>query len=93
MGNIFLTSQTKKDMSKLDVILNTALRLVYGVRVAREVHTLDLYTKSNLFSLSFHRQYFLLNIFFFFGFFIYPEESRYMMNGFRLSPAVGLAFP
>ena len=25
--------------------------------------------------------------------FIYPEESRYMMNGFRLSPAVGLAFP
>ena len=62
MGNIFLTSQNKKDMSKLDVILNTALRLVYGVRVAREVHTLDLYTKSNLFSLSFRRQYFLLNM-------------------------------
>ena len=31
--------------------------------------------------------------FFFFDLFIYPEESRYMMNGFRLSPAVGLAFP
>ena len=32
---------------------------------------------------------------FFFYLFIYPEESRYMMNGFRLSPAVGtgLAFP
>ena len=30
--------------------------------------------------------------FFFFDLFIYPEESRYMMNGFRLSPAVGLAF-
>ena len=30
---------------------------------------------------------------FFFDLFIYPEESRYMMNGFRLSPAVGLAFP
>ena len=33
---------------------------------------------------------------FFFGFFylfIYPEESCYMMNGFHLSPAVGLAFP
>ena len=29
----------------------------------------------------------------FFDLFIYPEESRYMMNGFRLSPAVGLAFP
>ena len=31
--------------------------------------------------------------FIFFDLFIYPEESRYMMNGFRLSPAVGLAFP
>ena len=30
--------------------------------------------------------------FFFFDLFIYPEESRYMMNGFRLSPAVGLHF-
>ena len=32
-------------------------------------------------------------IFFFSYLFIYPEESRYMMNGFCLSPAVGLAFP
>ena len=57
MGNFFFSSQTQKDQGKLDVILNTALRLVYGVRIAREVHTLDLYNKANLFALSFCRKY------------------------------------
>ena len=39
----------------------------------------------------------IVSFFFFvvvvFDLFIYPEESRYMMNGFRLSPAIGFAFP
>ena len=35
-----------------------------------------------------------LEVFFLnFDLFIYPEEHRYIVNGFRLSPAVGLAFP
>ena len=42
MGHLFFSSQTIKDLGKLDMIMNTALRLVYGVWVAREVHTLDL---------------------------------------------------
>ena len=62
MGNLFFTSQTQKDLGKLDIIMNTALRLVYGVRIAREVHTLDLYTKSNMFSLKYRRKYFMLNL-------------------------------
>ena len=62
MGNLFFSSQTVKDLGKLDIIFNTALRLVYGVRVAREVHTLDLYTKSNMFSLTYRRKYFMLNL-------------------------------
>ena len=62
MGNLYLTSQTQKDLGKLDIILNTALPVVYGVKVAREVHTLDLYTKANLFPLSYRREYFLLNL-------------------------------
>ena len=62
MGNFFFSSQNQKDLGRLDTILNTALRLVYNVRVAREVHTLDLYTRSNLFSLSFRRKYFMLNL-------------------------------
>ena len=62
MGNFFFSSQTQKDQGKLDVILNTALRLVYGVRIAREVHTFDLFIKANLFSLPFRRKYFMLNL-------------------------------
>ena len=62
MGNLFFSSQTQKDQSKLDVIMNTSLRLVYGVKVAREVHTLNLYIKSNMFSLTYRRKYFMLNM-------------------------------
>ena len=62
MGNLFFSSQTKKDQGKLDIILNTALRLVYGIRVAREVHLTELYTKSNMFSLTYRRKYFMLNL-------------------------------
>ena len=62
MGNLFFSSQTLKDLGKLDIIMNTALRLVYGVQVAKDVHTLDLYTKSNMFSLSYRRKYFMLNL-------------------------------
>ena len=62
MGNLFLSSQTMKYLGKLDVIMNTALRLVYGVRVAKEVHTLDLYTKANIFSLPYQRKYFMLSL-------------------------------
>ena len=40
----------------------TALRLAYGVGVAREVHTLDLYTKSNMFSLTYRRKFSILNL-------------------------------
>ena len=35
----------------------------------------------------------LFLFFYFFYLFIYPEESCYIVNGLRLSPAVGLAFP
>ena len=62
MGNLFFTMQKQKDRGKLDVIMNTALRLVYGVKIAREVHTLDLYIKANMFSLAYRRKYFMLNL-------------------------------
>ena len=51
-----------KDLGRLDVIMNTALRLVYCVRVVREAHTLDLNTKANMFSLPYRRKYFMLSL-------------------------------
>ena len=62
MGNLFLSSQTQNDLSKLDVILNTALRSVYNVRIAREVHMLEIYTRANIFPLKYRRNYFVLNL-------------------------------
>ena len=38
MGNIFLTSQTLENVGKLDVLQNTALRVVYQVYKPYEVH-------------------------------------------------------
>ena len=53
LGNLFLSSQTLKDLGKLDVILNTALRTTYNIPVPRDVHMLDIYTRVNLFPLAF----------------------------------------
>ena len=38
MGNIFMTSQTSENVGKLDVLLNTALRVVYQVYKPYEVY-------------------------------------------------------
>ena len=62
MGNLFLSSQSQKELSKLDVILNTALRTVYNIYVPRDVHMLDIYTCANLFPLSYRRKYFMLKL-------------------------------
>ena len=62
MGNLFLSSQTLNDLNKLDVILNTALRIVYKVYIPRDVHMLELYTKANIFPLKYRRKYFMLNL-------------------------------
>ena len=62
MGNLFLSSQTLNDLNKLDLILNTALRIVYKVYIPRDVHMLELYTKANIFPLKYRRKYFMLNL-------------------------------
>ena len=64
MGNIFMKSQTSENVGKLDVLLNTALRVVYQVYKPYEAHNLELYSKVNLFSLKYRRNYFLLNLMF-----------------------------
>ena len=64
MGNIFMTSQTLENVGKLDVLLNMALRVVYKVYKPYEVHNLELYSRANLFSLKYRRNYFLLNMMF-----------------------------
>ena len=62
MGNLFLSSQTQNDLSKLDVVLNTALRTVYNIRTAREVHMYDIYMRANIFPLKYRRNFFMLNL-------------------------------
>ena len=62
MGNLFLSSQTLGDLGKLDVILNTALQTTYNIRIPRNVHMLDLYTRANIFPLAYRRKYFMLNL-------------------------------
>ena len=62
MGNMFLSSQTQIDLGKLDVILNTALRMVYNVRNPRDTHMLDLFTRANIFPLKYRWKYFMLNL-------------------------------
>ena len=62
MGNLYLSAQTQKDLGKLDIILNSALRIVYRIRNPRNVHMLDLYTRANLLPLAYRRQYFMLNL-------------------------------
>ena len=62
MGNIFLSSQTCKDLSNLNVILNTALRTVYNINIPRNVHILDVFTRANIFPLKYRRKYFMLNL-------------------------------
>ena len=58
---MFLSSLTLNGLGKLDVILNTALRTVYNIHNPRDVHMLDIYTRANIFSLKYRRQYFMLN--------------------------------
>ena len=62
IGNMFLSSQILKDLGKLDVILNTALRTVYNIYNPRDVHMLDIYINANIFPLKFRRKYFMLNL-------------------------------
>ena len=57
-----MSSQTAANQGKLDVILNTALRVVYLVLKPYEVHNLDLYIRANLFGLKYRRNYFLLSL-------------------------------
>ena len=62
MGNMFLSSQTQNDLSKLDVVLNTALWITYNIYNPRDVHMIDLYLRANLFPLVHRRKYFMLNM-------------------------------
>ena len=64
MGNMFFTAMPSSNVDKLDTILNTALRTVYGIRYPRDVHRIELHTKANLLPLEFRRKYFLLNLVF-----------------------------
>ena len=64
MGNLYMSSQTAVNLNKFDVILNTALRVVYHIHKPYEAHNLDLYCRANLFSLKYRRKYFLLNMMF-----------------------------
>ena len=61
-GNLFLSSQTQNDLSKLDVVLNTALGTVYNICTAREVHMYDIYMRANVFPLKYLGNIFMLNI-------------------------------
>ena len=62
MGNLYFSTITMRDMDKLDIVLNSALRFVYNIRIPREIHNVDLYDRANLFSLAFGRKYFMLNM-------------------------------
>ena len=62
MGNLYFSAIPQRELGKLDTVLNSALRSVYNVRNPRDVHTVDLYVKANLFSLSYRRKYYLLNL-------------------------------
>ena len=62
MINLLLSSQTNKDLSNLDVILNTALRTVYCINVPRSVYMLEVFTKANIFPLKYRRKYLMLNL-------------------------------
>ena len=62
MGNLFLSSQPLNELSKLDVILNTALRTVHNIYIPRDVHMLDIYTRAYLFPLLYRRKYSLLSL-------------------------------
>ena len=64
MGNLYMSSQTDSNLSKLDVILNTALRIVYHIHKPYEAHNLYLYCRANLFALKYGRKYLLLNLMF-----------------------------
>ena len=62
MGNLYFSLLSQKDLGKLDVILNSALRSVYQIKIPRNAHNLDIYNRANLFSLTFRRKYFMLNL-------------------------------
>ena len=64
MGNVYMSSKTMANQGKLDVILNTALRVVYHIYKPYETNNLDLYCRANLVALKYHRNYFLLNLMF-----------------------------
>ena len=62
MGNLYFSSLIQSDTGKLDIILNSALRSVYNISNPIDVHNVTIYKRANLFSLSFRRKYFLLNL-------------------------------
>ena len=46
MGNLYMSSQTDSNLSKLDVILKTALCIVYHIHKPYEANNLDLYCRA-----------------------------------------------
>ena len=62
MGNLYFSTLSHKELGKLDTILNSALRTVYNIRVPWETHNVDIYNRANLFSLTYRRKYFMLNL-------------------------------
>ena len=62
MGNLYFSSLPQRDTGKLNIILNSALRAVYNIKNPRDVHNVNIYNRANMFSLSYRRKYFLLNL-------------------------------
>ena len=62
MGNLYFSALSQKELGKLDTILNSALRTDYNIRVRWETHNVDIYNRANLFSLTYRRKYFMLNL-------------------------------
>ena len=62
MGNLYFSAIAQRDIGKLDIILNSALRSTFSLRNPRDEHNVNLYNRANLFSLTYRHKYFVLNL-------------------------------
>ena len=60
LGNCFLTGVKQKETDRMEVLLNTSLRLAYLIRKPIDISRYKLHCQSKILPLSYRRKYFLL---------------------------------
>ena len=60
LGNCFLTGVKQKETDRMEVLLNTSLRLAYLIRKPIDISRYKLHCQSRILPLSYRRKYFLL---------------------------------